>query len=232
MSENIFFQYLTKENMISIIKFLPLDFLMNILESKYHFRQNITFMYGDKEALPPAIKKNHYTYKKKIDDRLPSDKIMISIDINDIDDLKIFYIDLLIKNIFPMNLIVRSLHSIDNLKEKVDFDYFFNNHYLKENLSLFFEKLPFFNIHPEIKMSHLHKVNLINIDRERAFIINFENSHLEDRWNNYNSQKMFIIILDNIQFYKLFMLDLIVREIAPKNIISISDYSHEELFKD
>jgi hypothetical protein len=183
MNENIFFQCLTKENLISIIDFFPLDILMNFAENNHPFKQNISFMYGNKEAFPPVDKKNYYNFEKKLNKRWPSyiDRTMIMINIETLDDLKIFYVDLIIKNIFPMNLFIRSPHSLENLKRKNNFDSFLNDHYSKEELALFFEKLPFFNIHPEIHLTHLQKTNITGIDHKKVFIINFENNNLKHR---------------------------------------------------
>jgi hypothetical protein len=234
MAENIFYNYFTKENLIHVINFLSLDLLMSIVENKYKFKQKLIFIYGDKVSFLPVDKKNHYKFNKKFVERWPStlNKTTLTIDINDIDDLKIFYIDLIIKNTVPMILFVRSQNTIQNLKDKINFNKFINDHYSKENLDLFFKNLPFFNIHPEVKNIHLHKTNLTNIDQKKAFVINFENNNSKNYWNNYIDQQIFIIRLDDIQFYKLFIMDLIIKKIIPKHIFSISKYSHEELFKD
>ena len=218
--------------MISVINIFQPDLLMNLIENKCQFEQKFIFIYGNREAFLLINNQNYFNYEENLSNCWPSNvnELNFTISIDSFDDLKIFYIDSIIKNIFPKILFIHSQYSLKELEEKDNDNIFFNNHYSKEELSLFFEKVPYFGIHQKVSLIHLHKRNITEIDQKEVFVINFNNTDLKNHWDNYKNQNIFIIRLDDIQFYKLFTIDLIIRKIIPKEIISISKYSHEELF--
>ncbi|CAG8690090.1 2288_t:CDS:2, partial [Scutellospora calospora] len=128
--------------------------LMNLIENKCHFIPKITFTFGKEEPF-------------------------FLVNINSNDDLKIYYIDSIIKNIFPKILFIYSQHSPEDLEKKVNDISFFNNRYSKKELALFFEQVPYFGIHQDISLIHLHKINITEFDQKEVFVINFNNIDLK-----------------------------------------------------
>ncbi|CAG8603740.1 209_t:CDS:1, partial [Scutellospora calospora] len=180
MANNIFFKYLTKENMISIINYFSENLLMNLIENKCHFTPKITFTYGKQEPFFPVNVKKYNTSKEKLSERWSDiNNIVFPIKIDSNDDLKMYFIDSIIKNIFPKILFIHSQYSPEELGKKVNDINFFDNHYSKNELSLFFEKVPYFGIHQDVSLIHLHKMNITEYDQKEVFVINFDNIDLK-----------------------------------------------------
>src|SRR5437016_14130245 len=120
MSENIFSKYLTKENMISVINIFQPDLLMNLIENKCQFEQKFIFIYGNREAFPLINNQNYFNYEENLSNHWPSNvnELNFTISIDSFDDLKMFYIDSIIKNIFPKILFIHSQYSLKELEEK------------------------------------------------------------------------------------------------------------------
>ena len=51
MAQNFFAQYLTKENLINIIKDLPPEILIDIVKNNSHFESQKIYMYREKDSL-------------------------------------------------------------------------------------------------------------------------------------------------------------------------------------
>ncbi|CAG8625859.1 4324_t:CDS:1, partial [Scutellospora calospora] len=140
---------------------------MNFIENKYHFTPKITLIFGKEEPFFPVNVKKYHTSKEKLSERWSEiNNIIFPIKINSNDDLKMYYIDSIIKNIFPKILFIYSQHSPEDLEKKVNDINFFNNHYSKKELALFFEKVPYFGLHQDISLIHLHKMNITEFNQK------------------------------------------------------------------
>ena len=115
--------------MISVINIFQPDLLMNLIENKYQFEQKFIFIYGNREAFPLINNQNYFNYEENLSNRWPSNvnELNFTISIDSFDDLKMFYIDSIIKNIFPKILFIHSQYSLKELEEKDNDNIFFNN---------------------------------------------------------------------------------------------------------
>src|SRR5437016_14192605 len=104
MAQNFFAQYFTKENLINIIKDLPLEMLMDVIKNNSHFESKKIYMYREKSSLPPIQKEILYQKKIKLSERLPQKRDLVALEIKYIEDLNLFYIDLIIKKFYPFIL--------------------------------------------------------------------------------------------------------------------------------
>ena len=108
MAQNFFAQYLTKENLINIVKDLPLELLMDVVKNNSHFESQKIYMYGEKDSLPLIQKEILYQKKIKLSERLPQKRDLVALEIKYIEDLSLFYIDLIIKEFYLFILKIQS----------------------------------------------------------------------------------------------------------------------------
>ena len=240
MTQNFFAQYLTKENLINIVKDLPLELLMDVVKNNSHFESQKIYMYREKDLLPPIQKEKDslpsiqkeilYQKKIKLSERLPQKRDLVALEIKYIEDLSLFYIDSIIKKFYPFILKIQSQYSIHELNDNINFTSDLYGLYSHNELAILFDNISFnFLLHSGIRYTNNVR-EITHINKNKAFEFVFYNS-LEERWINYNNQKRFVVRIENINFYKLFILDLINKDIIPDHIITMTTKPFNELLR-
>src|SRR5438309_9075430 len=102
MAQNFFAKYFTKENLINIIKNLPLELLMDVVKNNSHFESQKIYMYGEKGLLPLIQKEILFQKKIKLSECLPQRRDLVTLEIEYKEDLKFFYFDSIIKKFYPL----------------------------------------------------------------------------------------------------------------------------------
>src|SRR5437868_3247849 len=228
MTQNFFAQYLTKENLINIVKDLPLELLMDVVKNNSHFESQKIYMYGEKDSLPPIQKEILYQKKIILSERLPQRRDLVVLEIKYIEDLSLFYIDSIIKKFYPFILKIQSQYSIHELNDNINFTSDLYRLYSHNELAILFDNISFnFLLHLGIRYTN-NVGEITHINKNLVFEFVFYNS-LEERWINYNNQKRFVVRIENINFYKLFILDLINKDIIPDHIITMTTKPFSEL---
>ena len=144
--------------------------------------------------------------------------------------MSLFYIDSIIKKFYPFILKIQSQYSIHELNDNINFTSDLYRLYSHNELAILFDNILFnFLLHSRIRYTN-HVGEITHINKNEAFEFVFYNS-LEKCWINYNNQKRFVVRIENINFYKLFILDLINKDIIPDHIITMTTKLFSELLR-